>query len=788
MKRAAVIAIAVIGILLVAALVIPFFIPTGVYKERIQAAAKEATGRELVLGGAIKLSLLPPVRLQVEDVSFSNADWGSTEHMAQMKSLSIGIDPFAFLFGGNVKITEFVLRDPVINLEVAKGGKANWEFETAAAPVVESTEAEEAGGGMALKDIMLGDVRLVNGLVIYTDRATGETQRAENINATVSLPSLDGPFNFDGGLRYNEQDIDLDMKLDRPRAFMDGETSDLALALKSALIKLTFDGAMAGNFDGEGLPAQGSGALELDVPSMRKLAAWFGDDLPAGKGYGPLNVKGRTTSSGNKVSIDDASLRVDEIKGKGKVSVDLGGARPAVVAELATNKIDLTPYQSTTAVGQAEQATSGAVTGSEPAEGWSNEPIDFGALKMADADLKLTADGIDTGTLKAGKAQVNVSLLNGLLKADLRELGLYEGGGTAYFEINARDGVPVIRNKMNFDAIKSLPLLRDLTGMGVLEGVGNFKLDVTSRGRSQREIVQSLNGTGSLNLSDGALYGINLAQMVRKVDSAIGSFFGEDGVNPLQAPNMIQALSQINTVVADLKGGGSAEKTDFAEFGGTFRFENGVFKNDDMLLLNPMLRVNGAGLSNIVQRTVDYTVTPKLVGSLKGQGGESRLSGIAIPIRVSGTWDKLTYSLDSRTLVQELMGKSGGPLGSVLGGGEGGKPEDVLKDILGGKKQSGDGTAEGDEGAKDGAKPGAILDGLMGRKKQPAAGGDGQSAEEQPAEEETAEKPKPGDRLKGLLGRKPEPEEATEPQDEEEAESGESDEEEPSGEGSGGGI
>ncbi|MFP3942360.1 MAG: AsmA family protein [Alphaproteobacteria bacterium] len=806
MKRVAVILLAVIGVLLVAALVIPFFISTDVYKDRIQTAAKEATGRELVLGGDVKLSLLPPVRLRVENVSFDNAEWASADTMAEMKSLSIGIDPFAYLFGGKVKITEFVLRDPVINLEVAPDGRANWDF----SPAQKAPEAAEADkeGGMALNDIMLGDIRLVNGLVTYSDRATGETQRAENITATVSLPSLDGPLKADGGLRYNAEDIDLDLRLDKPRAFLNGETSDLDLGLKSSLMKMSVDGAMAGNLDGKGLPAQGSGAMELDVPSMRKLAAWFESELPAGKGYGPLSVKGQATASGNTVSLNDASLRVDEIKGNGDMSVDLGGARPVVKGQLVTNQIDLKPYQSTTAVGQAEQATSGAATGAEPAEGWSDEPIDFGALKLADADLRLTADGIDTGTLKTGKARVDVSLVNGLLKADLRELGLYEGGGTAYFEIDARNRVPAIRNRMNFDAVKSLPLLRDLTGMGVLEGVGDFRLDVTSRGRSQREIVQALNGTGSLNLNDGALYGINLARMVRKVDAAIGGFFGENGVNPMQAPNMIQALQDVNNVVADLEsGGGEAQKTDFAEFGGTFRFENGVFRNDDMLLLNPLLRVNGNGTSNLLQRTVDYTVTPKLVGTLKGQGGESSLSGIGIPIRVSGTWDRLVYSLDSRALVKSLLGKSGGPLGGALGGGEDSSPGDAIRGLLGGDRKSGEdtqGDGAGTEGERSG--PGGLLDSLRGREKQPAeeegtadqpADGSGDqpadgSGADPAAEEETEEEPKPEEMIRGLLGGGEETEPEEEPAAEEEnGDTGEegASEEDGSGEddGSGGG-
>jgi uncharacterized protein involved in outer membrane biogenesis len=46
-------------------------------KPHIESAVAEATGRELKLIGNFDLNIVPSPSISLEDVSFSNADWGS---------------------------------------------------------------------------------------------------------------------------------------------------------------------------------------------------------------------------------------------------------------------------------------------------------------------------------------------------------------------------------------------------------------------------------------------------------------------------------------------------------------------------------------------------------------------------------------------------------------------------------------------------------------------------------------------------------------------------------------
>src|SRR5690606_36955713 len=105
-------------------------------------------------------------------------------------------------------------------------------------------------------------------------------------------------------------------------------TTNIAMKVDSAPVAFSFDGA-ARNSDTLGL----QGALALDVPSIRELAAWAGSPLELpGEGLGPFNISGQLEMSGANVALTEAKLRLDEINGEGSFSVDATGAKPLIKA------------------------------------------------------------------------------------------------------------------------------------------------------------------------------------------------------------------------------------------------------------------------------------------------------------------------------------------------------------------------------------------------------------------------------------------------------------------------
>ncbi len=655
----------VVVLLLVAAVVVPMLIPLERYKSEIQAQVKAQTGRDLRIDGDISLSLLPTIAVSVEDVGFSNAPGASTPEMATIESLDVALQILP-LISGEVAIDRFVLEKPVINLEVDEQGRPNWQLDMAeATPAPSGDTGGASGGGGAgsqVSELRLGDVRLVDGTLNYLDRQSGQEMQVSEVNMELSLPSLSSPFAAEGSAKWNGETVSLEVDAENPQALMAGETSKLAMKVESTPVTFTFDGA-ARNTGVLGL----QGDLALDVPSIRALAAWTGKPLDfPGDGLGPFNIAGQLEMMGPKVALTNADIKLDEINGQGLFSVDASGAKPMIKAELTVDELNLNPYLPPEAEG-GEATTGGGAAGGGAAGGdagagdWSDEPIDVSALGLLNADLAFNAGGILFKDVKIGKSSLTVVLKDSKLTADLAEMQLYDGSGKGSVVVDGSGAKPAIAADFDLADFQAGPFLNDLAKFDRILGTTESKISVKTTGGSQRELVSNLNGNGAVVFRDGAIKGINLAAMMRNISvAAIEQSFDE------------------------------AQATDFAELSGTFQIDKGIVTNKDLSLVAPLVRMTGAGKVPLPPRTVDYTVTPKLVQTLEGQGGASDLQGVAVPIKVSGPWSDISYKPDLEGALKEQLKDPGAVIEKL-------DSEEGVKGLIEGLKPGG--STEGEEGS-----------------------------------------------------------------------------------------
>jgi AsmA protein len=614
----------VVVLLIAAVIVVPMLIPLDSYKGEIQARAKAATGRDLRIDGDISLSLIPVIAVSVEDVGFANAPGASTPEMATIDRLDVALQLLPLL-SGEVAIDRFILEKPVINLEVDAEGKPNWQLETAdsaAAPSAD-TGGDAGGGASPISEIRLGEVRLVDGTLNYLDRRSEQEITVSEVNMELSLPSLSSPFAAEGSAVWNSEKVALELNAENPSALMAGETTNLAMKIDSAPVTFSFDGA-ARNAQALGL----QGALALDVPSIRDLAAWTGNPLDfPGDGLGPFNIAGQLEMTGAKVALSQAKLKLDEIAGEGLFSVDATGAKPMIKAELTVDQLNVNPYlPPEQESADADQAAGGSGGGGADGGDWSDEPIDVSGLGALNADLAFNAGGIQFRDVKIGQSRLTVVLQDSRLTADLMEMQLYDGSGKGKIVLDGSSGKPAITADFDLANFQAGPFLNDLAKFDRILGTTESKLSVTTSGGSQRELVSNLDGNGAVVFRDGAIKGINLAAVVRNISTAAIEQSFDD-----------------------------AQATDFAELSGSFTIDKGIVSNDDLSLVAPLVRMTGQGKVPLPPRTVDYQVSPKLVGSIEGQGGASDAAGIAVPIKVSGPWHDISYKPDLESLLKDQM-------------------------------------------------------------------------------------------------------------------------------------
>ncbi len=403
-----------------------------------------------------------------------------------------------------------------------------------------------------------------------------------------------------------------------------------AFALKldaslEGLARLSFDGRAAAP---DGAAPSVEGALDLDAPDLRGLAAFAGAALPEGQpgAFRRLRVTGDvTTPAPSQIRIATSRLDFDDISAKGPIRLAYGG-KPVLSAVLEAGALDLTPY-----IGGGEAGPSGP--------GWSKERIDLSGLNALDADVTLRAASVTLPNMRLGRSDVTAKLAGGRLDLSVKELGFYEGGVQGVVRLDAARGVALDAD-VTASAVRLLPMLRDLADVTNLEGLGRVNFAVSGAGESLDAIMRSLDGNGAISLTDGALVGFNLAAMVR-----------------------------------NLTGGGGEQKTDFSEISGTFTIRDGVLSNGDFAFLGPLIRITGEGTADLGAQTANFRLVPKAVATLKGQGGGLDRSGLSFPLIISGPWANLSIRPDLQAGIEALLTDPEGVLdaakGLIEGGGAG---------------------------------------------------------------------------------------------------------------------
>ncbi len=604
--------ILVIVVLLVAAVVaLPFLIPVETFRDQAVAAVKKSTGRDLVIGGKMSLSLFPSIALAADDVRLSNAPGAEAADMASIRKIRLELQLLPLL-GGTVRLDRLVLIEPVINLEVLPDGTANWQMSKSATTEEEKETGDSGKSGAEaeeLPEINLGDVRLVDGSLSYNDRRSGQKVTLAAINVDISLPDLDSPFALNGAIDYKGKTITLNLASPSLRPLFEGGRSAFRVSKKSDLFSVDFEGGISRK---GGMSVDGT--VDMKIASVRKLAAWLGQDLQIGDkdALGAFALSGKVAATPGRMRFSDARISIDRIKGKGGLSADLSGRVPAVSGRLDIETLDIRPYQGgQNPAGEKAASAQNAGTSAD----WSDEPIDLSGMKTANADFTVTAGAVITNTVRIGRTELTLRLKDGVMKLDLPKMALYEGQGKGAVTVDGRK-IPAVQASLDIQGVKLAGLLKDAAGFGRLEGTGRIVAAVTAKGGTERQLVKNLNGKGRFAFTDGAILGFNLASMVRNVTDAFSG------------------------------GGSKTAKTDFSELTGTFTITNGVLNNPDLIMKSPLLRVSGKGDVNLPARRIKYRVEPKAVASLEGQGGKTDVGGVMVPVIIEGKWENLSFRPD----------------------------------------------------------------------------------------------------------------------------------------------
>ncbi len=194
MKKALVVLVALVGLLVLAGIAVLFLVDVNDYKPRIETAVSDALGMEFRIEGKAGLRLLPPAGVSFSDIRLRNH--GADLVTAETFRVGVKLRP---LLSRRVEVTDLILEKPVIRIEKSAAGRLNtWTPPALKKPVGE----EPAGPGIPLA---VANAAVRDGRLVYLDRKEGTKTEISGVNLSVKDLSLPGGSNVPPakGIRFS---------------------------------------------------------------------------------------------------------------------------------------------------------------------------------------------------------------------------------------------------------------------------------------------------------------------------------------------------------------------------------------------------------------------------------------------------------------------------------------------------------------------------------------------------------------------------------------------------------
>jgi uncharacterized protein involved in outer membrane biogenesis len=464
----------IIGLLVVVALAAPFFIDLNDHKADIAAMAKEATGRDLAIDGDISLSILPTPGVTVSGIRFGNAPGGSQPDMATLESAKVKVALMPLL-SGKVEVEEVILDKPTFVFEKLKDGSGNWQIapEAQAPEAGVTPEPDEApaasGGDMA---VVIKSASIEGGTLIYRDLAAGTEQKVENLNIDLSLDSLTGPFQAEGGatvvnipLGFRIKTGALDQQAPMPLEVSFNLTdADATIGFVGQVNVAAVEDPSKPIVTGK-LTSKGENLARL-IGGMPNQSA---DGLPPIMGQ-PFAVDADITAGMTKARTDNFTATLGDLNAKASVAANYEAA-PSVEANIAIGRLDLDKLMPAD-VPQQEGAEAEASAESSPAQ--PAEP--FSLPEDVTANLGVTVEQIAYKGQAIDDTNLAVQLAKGVLTITNASAKLPGGSSVALNgALTAKDGQPSFDGALKADS-SNLRALVDAFAPGAVKDVPDDRL------------------------------------------------------------------------------------------------------------------------------------------------------------------------------------------------------------------------------------------------------------------------------------------------------------------------
>lgn len=303
---------------------VPYFIDWSFFEPQMVAAVESATGYNVDVAGELRFALLPRPSLVVDEVSITGFG-AERQPLVRAEQLSAAV-AFWPLLRKQVEVDHVALKTPVVRLVSYADGSNNWS-------------RPDAAGGKSTASIRIADFRIENGTLIKR-AATGSELRFDDIDATLSVPTLDGPYGIDGRLVWNKVPIRLQANYAAGGGIkVEADVEDAGRLLFAGRLPEVAAGA----------PQAIAGTLTVSAPTLGGFLDRFSDDPGSGEPSpamaAPLDLKARLSGTTEAMRLARLSGSVGGSKLAGDIVLRFAEAT-GISGRLALDAVDAAAWSS----------------------------------------------------------------------------------------------------------------------------------------------------------------------------------------------------------------------------------------------------------------------------------------------------------------------------------------------------------------------------------------------------------------------------------------------------------
>ena len=676
--------IAVVALFVVVAVAFRLFFEPNDFREDIERAVYESTGRELTIEGEVSLRLFPWLAVEVGRTRLGNAPGFGDAAFAELERAELSVRLLPLLFGREVTIGTAEIEGLRLDLRVDKQERRNWSDLLEGGEAADAAEPVNVGEQVALEraketTLEISGVAIRDASITYAHESKGDRYALTDVNLSFGRIGQDGEaIPIDGRLAFDVQpagytgtiELDTSVSFDSESgAVTFGESSleGIVAGIAAEPTQLSFGTAgvavdtvaktttvqplelsvLGVNISAEAEPFSYAdaitpvAAIRVDAFSPRALMQMLGVAAPETADPSALTsvmLSAKANVGESAARLTGLSIKLDDTSFTGSMTVPFTSSG-RFFAKLGGDTIDLNRYM--------------APAGDEGAAGAGEAPpleIPAELLKPLNVKGELTLDRVSLGALQLDDVSVTVDAANARTRIYPMSAQLFGGAYKGDIRIDVSGSVPSLNVNETVEGIDLAKLAKAMFDQDNITGslAGNFRLG--GRGHNMAEVQQTLAGTMSFELRDGAYEGTDLWYELRRARAVLKEETPPEPVLP--------ARTRFTTLTA------------------TGVVKDGIMRNDDFAAELPFMQLSGSGNVNIPMGTVDYSLKARVLRKPEAMAGATPeeindFTKTVIPLKITGPLTSPTVRPDVESLIRERVEEEIKE-----------KLEDKLKDLL----------------------------------------------------------------------------------------------------------